>query len=513
MFECHQNEASNHCREGAVQWTVVTVHRTHLLVAIVFVLAATANGFSVIIPVASPRRLDSSAALMMSAGSDSVDDNGNRDPFMKSVRSIQDAFYSSFDSSDDRNGRPFLEIYTGVMHNLPILVSPSTELPGRQSVRFIDNPLDINMLESSLRRCLKESSIEGNSTCRYSYIGQLYRDPNKTEIDNPLSRPKIESWKDITPLDNAGDGDKDTCIGTLLRIIDFRRVTDGRMVLLVQGLERFAISKVHQKLPYISVDAQILPDEEELTDYPSIPSAVAAAFAWHSFEYKNNVALIDDGSAGEEMSIDKISVERLAQLIPFASFNSGMTELASLHESIAQPRSNAGTENSPHHLLSMQDFTSRNVLSNVPTFTDLVGKDDEPNAASIEYDLWLCIDEYVRLRSLQELISPNLVTLLPKYTDLPDDFCLNEIASNLQKVETKRPNVRVGQSLHYPNGRRLRRLSYCASSLLGGSTPTDLLNKGVRQTLLEVPSTRGRLWAVLERFVEYNSQLRSKHEE
>ena len=518
-----QRESESLCsnaQEVAREWAVVTVHPTHqvfLLRYLLFVLLATAYGFSITIPVASPRRLDSSA-LMMRAGSDSVDDNGNRDSFMKSVRSIQDAFYSSFDSSDDRNGRPFLEINTGVMHNLPILISSLTELPGRQTVRFIDNPLDINMLESSLRRCQEQSSIDGNSS--YSYIGQLYRDPNKTEIDNPLSRPKIESWKDIPPFDNAGDGEKDTCIGTLLRIVDFRRVTDGRMVLLVQGVERFAISKVHQKLPYISVDAQILPDEEELTDYPSIPSAVAAAFAWHSFEYENNVALIDDGSLGEEMPIDKISGERLSQLIPFAPFNSDMTEenLASLQETIAQASSsNTGTESYGHHLQSMQEF--------VATFTNFGEKGDvlTSTTESIEYDLWLCIDEYVRLRSLQELISPNLITLLPKYTDLPDDFCLNEIASNLfdadeakkaeQKVETKRPNVQVGQSLHYPNERRLRRLSYSASALLGGSTLTDLLNKGVRQTLLEVPSTRGRLWAVLQRFVEYNSQLRSKHKE
>lgn len=491
-----------------------------------FVLAATAaavaHGLSVF-PVASHRRLDSPA--LMSAGSDSVDDsNHNRDSFMQSVRSIQDAFYSSFDSGDGRNGHPFLDIDTGVMHNLPILISPSTELPGRQTVRFIDNPLEINMLESSLRRNSEEHSIDGNRHC--FYIGQLYRDPNKTEVDNPLNRPQLESWKDLTPLDNASDGDKDTCIGTLLRIMDFRRFTDGRMVLLVQGVERFAISKVHRKLPYVIVDAQILPDEEELTDYPSIPSAVAAAFAWHSFEYEDNIALTDDGSVGDEVRIDKISGERLAQLIPFAPFNSEMTEenLASLHESIAQGSSNAGTESSGHHLLSMQDLTSRNVLSNVPTFTDHVEtQSDKVTAESIEYDLWLCIDEYVRLRSLQDLISPNLITLLPQCKDCPDDFCLNEIASNLfdvdeaknakQKVETKRPNVRVGQSLHYPDERRLRRLSYSASALLGGSRPTDLLNKGMRQTLLEVPSTRGRLWAVLERFVEYNSQLRSKHEE
>ena len=127
------------------------------------------------------------------------------------------------------------------------------------------------------------------------------------------------------------------------------------------------------------------------------------------------------------MPIDKISGERLSQLIPFAPFNSDMTEenLASLQETIEQSSSsNAGTESYGHHLQSMQDFG--------PPFTNLGEKGDvlTSTTESIEYDLWLCIDEYVRLRSLQELLSPNLITLLPKYTDLPDDFCLNEIASN-----------------------------------------------------------------------------------
>ena len=462
----------------------------------------------------------------MSAGS--VDDNSNSDSFMKSVRFIQDAFYSSSDTKDgQRSGHPFLDGTTGVMHNLPILMSPSTELPGRQTVRFIDDPLEINMLESLLRRCSEENAKGDTSHC---YVGQLYRDPtnNTRDVNNPLNRPKIRSWRDFTH-DDAGDCNEETCVGTMLQIMDFRRVPDGRMVLLVQGVERFAISKVYQELPYIIVDAQILPDEEELSDHPSISSAVVAAFAWHSFEYDDNVVLADDGSAGEEMSIEIIVGEHLSKLIPFAPFNSEMTEenLCSLQESIAQDcSSNVHSETTGHQLPSIQDFTSRTVLSNVPTFTNLLGQSDTqalPRSESIEYDLWLCIDEYVRLRSLQDLISPDLISLLPLYKDWPNDFCLEHIASNLRldvdeakvtgktkkNIQTNRQIVRVGQSLHYPNERRMRRLSYSASALLGGSTPTDLLNKGVRQTLLEVPSTRGRLWAVLERFVEYNSQLRS----
>jgi len=167
--------------------------------------------------------------------------------------------------------------------------------------------------------------------------------------------------------------------------------------------------------------------------------------------------------------------------------------------------------------LSIQHLTSRNVLSNVPTFSNLAVQGDVLTAGDIEYDLWICIDEYVRLRGLYALISPDLMTLLPQGKDWPNDFCLEDIAANLEAknakggdIDLSRPFVRVGSAPHYPNERRLRRLSYSASALLGGSTPTDLLNKGVRQTLLEVPNTRGRLWAVLERFVEYNSQLRPK---
>ena len=467
------------------------------------------------ITLASPRRPDSSA---LSAGS--VDDNN--DSFMKSVRSIQDNFYSSDKESGqgDNCGHPFLDRTTGLMRNLPILVSPSTELPGRQTVRFIDNPLDIHMLESSLRR---SSEIAKGDRSFYCYVGQLYRDPNNGKDENPLKRQKIKSWNDFT-LD-ANNADDNTCVGTLLRIMDFKRFTDGRMVLLVQGVERFAIDEIRQEFPYTIVNAQILPDEEELSDFPSISSAVAASFAWHSLEYQENVALTDNGRVGEEVSIELIVGERLSQLIPFVPFNSAMSEKAlnSLQETIAQAITCIGTASSANisHLPSMSDFTSRNVLSNVSTYTNLVAQSEVLTADAIEYDLWLCVDEYFRLQSLQELIPPNLIALLPRRNDWPDDFCLEEIALDLIALEEakstkkhgepKRQFVRIGHLLHYPNERRLRRLSYSASALLGGSTPTALLNKGVRQTLLEIPSTRGRLWAVLERFVEYNSLLRSKH--
>ena len=440
------------------------------------------------------QRLDAAAA---GAPSDEPGaSSSKRTPFMESVRSIQDVFYSS--GRGDEN-RPFLNKTTGTMGNLPILISPSTELPGRQTVRFIDNPLDINMLELSLRGYAEKGDKGNHSHC---FIGQLYRDPNETG-DGPLSRPK--SWKDFSP-DAYDDSESGTCVGTLLRIMDFRRVNDGRMVLLVQGIERFVINKVHQELPYIIVDAQIILDEEELMAYP-MPSAVAASFAWHSFEYEDNVKLTEDGSPGEEVCIGAIVGERLAQLIPFISFKStNARDISLLQKSIARANSevldlvSVGSNDAP-----IQHLTCRNVLNEVPTFDSHGGR---LSARDIEYDLWICIDEYVRLRGLHDVMSSDLMALLPQGKDWPNEFCLEDVAAKLEAKNTQGDGV--GRP-SYPNERRLKRLSYSASALLGGSTPSDLLNKGVRQMLLEVPSTRGRLWAVLERFVEYNSLLRSKH--
>ena len=443
------------------------------------------------------QRLDAAAA-----GAPSDEPGANKStPFMESVRSIQDVFYSSGRGDESR---PFLNKTTGTMDNLPILMSPSTELPGRQTVRFVDNPLDINLLELSLRGFAEKGDKDNNSHC---FVGQLYRDPNETG-DGPLSRPRIKSWKDFSP-DAYDDSESGTCVGTLLRIVDFRRVNDGRMVLLVQGIERFVISKVYQELPYIIVDAQIILDEEELMAYP-MPSAVATSFAWHSFEYEDNVKLAEDGSdPGEEVCIGAIVGERLAQLIPFISLKStNARDLSLLQKSIAQAKSEVldlvpvGSNDAP-----IQHLTCRNVLNEVPTFSNIESQGGRLSAGDIEYDLWICIDEYVRLRGLHDVMSSDLMALLPQGKDWPNDFCLEDLAAKLEAKNTQGDGVRPP----YPNERRLKRLSYSASALLGGSTPSDLLNKGARQMLLEVPSTRGRLWAVLERFVEYNALLRSKH--
>ena len=76
-------------------------------------------------------------------------------------------------------------------------------------------------------------------------------------------------------------------LGTLLRIADYRRMSDGRLLLLVQALERFVVTHVHQTLPYSIADVQLLPDIEELTQASSLQSYIDTV-------PENCIAQVDD---------------------------------------------------------------------------------------------------------------------------------------------------------------------------------------------------------------------------
>ena len=52
-------------------------------------------------------------------------------------------------------------------------------------------------------------------------------------------------------------------VGTVARIEDVNRADDGRMLLRVKGVERFAIRRITQQLPYIEADVHMLDDAAE----------------------------------------------------------------------------------------------------------------------------------------------------------------------------------------------------------------------------------------------------------
>ena len=71
-------------------------------------------------------------------------------------------------------------------------------------------------------------------------------------------------------------------IGTVARIEDVNRLDDGRMLLVVRGVERFAILRIVQQRPYVEADVRLLAGEPD--DGPvdaEVLDAVRAAATRH----------------------------------------------------------------------------------------------------------------------------------------------------------------------------------------------------------------------------------------
>jgi hypothetical protein len=128
----------------------------------------------------------------------------------------------------------------------------------------------------------------------------------------------------------------------------------------------------------------------------------------------------------------------------------------------------------------------------------------------LEYELWLAINDF--LITSRTPVSPVLLGLVPHRVKWPAQFVLKTISKGFVNGFPELKGVQhdfVELPLTYPSYRRQRRLSYSAAYLLertttgvGGGDGTGFL----RQTLLETPSTQGRLRLVLERFDLMHSQ-------
>lgn len=151
------------------------------------------------------------------------------------------------------------------------------------------------------------------------------------------------------------------------------------------------------------------------------------------------------------------------------------------------------------------------------------------NSNELEILLWINIDEFVRVTSSSTTIAPELLSLLPFDVKWPRSFVLekmanvyfNDVGTNsfndkdntipaankYKEIPPKSSPTKLhGTSMHdscrvdknYPSYRRQKRLSFVAPVLLENSK----MGGGalLRQILLEIPTTQGRLSAILERF-------------
>eukprot|EP00804_Cyclotella_cryptica_P027844 CCRYP_020592-RA/>CCRYP_020592-RA protein AED:0.42 eAED:0.42 QI:0/-1/0/1/-1/1/1/0/307 len=300
---------------------------------------------------------------------------------------------------------------------------------------------------------------------------------------------------------------------------------DGRLIILVQAVERFVVDEIIETKPYAVANVQILLDEEELPWSKSANlqvennvveggnllsdnakraidenfckyvrgNAVSASFYYHDYEFEKPKLPISrsiDDKSEEYISKDDIPWIGISKLLPFAHYSTDDVSLTRANEkrenaekSLSVTSSGFDGGESPLE----QQLQNGGILWNPSPImsSDVVIRrsQDLNNCDSLETLLWLALDDFCRAT---RFVPPEeVLCLIPPEMDY----------LGITPKTTLSPK--------YPKLRRQRRLSYLAPALIENLE----VGKGMRQVWLNTPSTRARLRGALERFDHLNNEL------
>ena len=117
-----------------------------------------------------------------------------------------------------------------------------------------------------------------NGTMPLHVFEDRYRLMVKTclEADSTFGIALIKSGSEV------GEPAEPHPVGTLARIEDVNRLDDGRMLLVVRGMKRFAIVRIVQQKPYVEADVRLLDGESDAKPVDAdLLDAVRSAAARH----------------------------------------------------------------------------------------------------------------------------------------------------------------------------------------------------------------------------------------
>lgn len=337
-----------------------------------------------------------------------------------------------------------------------------------------------------------------------------------------------------------------------MEIIDHRRLEDGRLMILVQAVERFVVEEVVERKPYAVANVQILLDEEDLpwekdakkddVDVGGVDEnycrylrgkAVDASFHYHDYEFGNRPTLPiaknsakrdgdddDDDGTEQYLSQEDIPWVEISKLLPFAHYSNDDICLDAANEKTASvdesmPTTTPGNNNDINDGKLSSSATTTTTTGELPLEQELwnggitwdpppvvVSNDlqrrsrDTLDCNALETLLWLALEEFCRATGF--VLPEEVACLLPPEMDYLD----------IQIPVDCHPKV-LSLSSEYPKLRRQRRLSYLAPALIENvETPM----KGMRQVWLNTPSTAGRLLGALERYDYLNNKLMGQFE-
>jgi Lon protease-like protein len=392
-----------------------------------------------------------------------------REERMRLVRKIQDSFYRGeseglvVPSNDD----------TTVLENVPLWRVQWTELPGYQNVLNCHVPHYTHMF----RRILSGE--------KPWIFGHVYLPGGSANLSNP----------DFELPDNVkASAESDaTLIGTLMRISDYEQLEDGRLVLIVQALDRFRILFATQHVPYAIATIQLEPDHE-----------LMECLSDGSYESDARKAAVQQANLLRDWEFRPTRFERTSP----GSAVRGVSPLVNYDADFAWPTNSESSAR--HEGIVLAPLRQEALIDGTASILSM-------HLLQLEHKVWVGLDRMLRLLTQ---INPSLIIPVPSQMlgllplpseagrEWPLGFRLEEYVEELISnnavigTATKSPLVRVSSLSQYPWLRRVQRLSYVVWVLFEsmGDSPS-------KQVLLEETSLARRLELAIQKLDGVNESL------
>jgi len=416
---------------------------------------------------------------------------------MALVQQIQKSFYSN------ETGTSPPRRYDGVIDELPLWRVQWTELPGFQNVLNVWQPHYTNMFMKIV------------SGPKPWYFGHLHL-PGGTEN---LGEERFY-------LDGR-EGREAPMTGVLMNVCDYVREDDGRLTIIVQGMEKFRVLEPVRHTPYSIAKVQLRPDVELIASHYETVSdelcssspedgggddddggsniggsrhkqvwaisraaAVSEALHWHPFEYRHVPLVKTVTPAGAVVT----------SVSPLSNYDGGA-------DVVSSGRGADGDEDDVGEVARMvardvvkeyQDVGLDGVEDDCEDeawMAEFLSKGsnelDDRSIREREYRVWVELDKMIRLLIKATPyyqdgvpIPTQMVGLLPRrppapHESFPSDFTLKKFVETLVSRQdssappmvgtaTKSPFVHVDGEAYedYPSLRRIQRLSFVVWTIL-----------------------------------------------
>jgi len=447
---------------------------------------------------------------------------------MNAVRKLQKSFYSTTtveSATADAGGHTtpavFLDGSTGIFHNLPLWRVDWVECPGRANCLNVHEGHYTHMFETILNKH------------QPWYFGHLTLPGGTTALRSTTSELRaleLKSWREeIEDVNIDGEEPRTAVVGCLMKITDFRRFKDGRLLLLVHALERFVVEQPVRSFPYALANVQLLPDldiyypfnddfsNEDVTKYSTARAkAVRQSLQYHNYEFSSTKLLslpkhdADDKHGAFYLDTAVPMGSAVSEVLPFAFYADNkegtLPDMSRVSSKTDDKTSSmvelSAKEKTTKPLRPLEQRLIEGSILQYPLSLSLLKPSESTDTNDcnvLEALLWLELEEFCRLQSFR--LPEEILQLIPPA--LTSTLNMHVVSSRSSKGSG---GALPKLSNRYPAQRRQVRLSYHVPAIIERTQ----FGAHLRDTLLKTPTTAARLRVVLEQFQSINEQYKSK---